>query len=977
MCKTAFLFILFCVFFLGLSAQNLSVHQLQNEYYSSFGEKNASYWDSLTNHKKTDFNQDKSCNLNKVVFGWNPYWAGTAYENYQWDLLSDLCHFSYEVVASTGAATSTHSFLTDPAVTTALANGTKVHLCVTLFSSHATFFASSTAKQTLISNLISLIQQRGAHGVNIDFEGVPSAQSANLTAFLIDLCNQMHVAVPGSIVSVCLPAVDWGPSWDVATLNNYIDLFLIMGYDYYWSTSANAGPTSPTYSFTSGYTRNISRSMTYYLNAGVSNNKLALGLPYYGFDYPTSSSTLNATTTAAGSSRTYKTIRDNTSGYYSQASKQWSATSWVPYWIYNNGTTWRQCYVDDENSFRKKLDMVQQQGIAGIGIWAMGYDDGYSELWDAINDKLTDCYAFACGDSLFDMGGPAWSYFDNERYTYTIAPQGISTVGLDFSSFNLEANYDSLWLYDGADITSPLIGAYTGTNSPGSVFATGDKMTLRFKSDGLTSTTGFKANILCQTDNVPPTSLITTNNWETQDFTAGFTDEDNSGVAGRYFQILDYDGNEWRANGTHGFFNDNFQLALHSDWTSVTGTWSISSGHLLQTDETNTNTNIYAGVNQDAQYDYIYHWQMNTGGAGTNLRAGFHFFCDRPDSTNRYNSYFIWFRYAATPYIEIYKVVNNTFSQVKASTFPLVANQWYDIKTSYSPATGLIEIYVDDQFITSWIDPSPFQNGVAISLRTGNSSTSFDDVKVYRSRTATENVSIGGSSAMVRYQNPSPVIPSCRIKSLVYDIYRNSVITGSDVNVDWTPPSDMIVLDGVGADIDTSYSLTELDGNWTASVDVNSGLLQYYYSIGTTPGDDDVIAWTTSAGVSSHQTGLTLTDGQIYYFSVRAENGAGLFSADSSSDGQIAWYPVSAEELHAEGKMTVFPNPASQQVTLFSGCEMQKITFLDINGKIVKQLQGKNQRIMTINIEDLSDGQYLIFINESKEFYRIIKQKKQ
>ena len=200
------LFIFLSVITLNVFGQenHKSIHQLELEYYNSLNIDAESYY-SINQPAEIDIlKSSKSCEHTKIVFGWHPYWANGMETNYQWDLLTDMSFFSYEVNPSTGNANSTHGWATSNAVTQALANGVRVNLCVTLFSEHATFFASPTAQQTLITNLINLVQSRGAHGVNIDFEGVPGAQKTNFTNFLIDLCNQMHSAIPNSKVSLCL-----------------------------------------------------------------------------------------------------------------------------------------------------------------------------------------------------------------------------------------------------------------------------------------------------------------------------------------------------------------------------------------------------------------------------------------------------------------------------------------------------------------------------------------------------------------------------------------------------------------------------------------------------------------------------------------------------------------------------------------------------------------------------------------------------
>ncbi|MBA3972304.1 MAG: hypothetical protein H0X46_09210, partial [Bacteroidetes bacterium] len=460
-----------------------SIHQEESEKYAQYNLTTNEQWDSLrtflsgTNHPPSHIsgelkNASRACNLTKRVYGWHPYWSAGLEANYDWNGLSDLCYFSYEVNSATGNANSTHNWATAPAVTTALANGVNVTLCATLFSGHTTFFASSTSQQTLITNLINLVSARGAKGVNIDFEGMGSSHRVAFTNFMIDLCNQMHAAIPGSEISICLYAVDWSNVFDMAAMNPYVDLFIIMGYDYYYSGSTTAGPESPLYNFQTSYNYTLPKSLTFYLKQGTTPSKLLLGLPWYGREWATTSSAVPSATSGAGtSSVTYSAMRDNVSGYYS--TRAWEPISYSTYFpSVRGGNNW-QAFIDDSYSLRKRFDMVNQRNIGGIGIWALGYDDGYNDLWNLIQDKFTDCAVVPCTDTIYDMGGPVRNYYDNEDYTYTIAPTGATGVTLNFSSFNTELNYDTLWIYDGASTASRLIGTYHGAVSPGLISSSG------------------------------------------------------------------------------------------------------------------------------------------------------------------------------------------------------------------------------------------------------------------------------------------------------------------------------------------------------------------------------------------------------------------------------------------------------------------------------------------------------------------------
>ncbi|MCW8899010.1 MAG: glycosyl hydrolase family 18 protein, partial [Flavobacteriales bacterium] len=532
----AFILIVSFQYLIGNLQAQTSIHQQQLTYYNSLGNADANYYEQNTTAAKMQHkNQKLNCTLNKVVYGWHPFWVGNAYQNYDWDLLSHFSFFSYEVDAATGNPNSTHGWATSAAVDAALASGnTKVTLTATLFSGHATFFNSSTAQQTLITNLINLIQSRGAHGVNIDIEGLPSAYKTAFTNFMINLANQMHAAIPNSDVSTVLYAVDWNNVFDFTNMAGVVDHFIIMGYDYYWTGSTTAGPNDPLYHFSTTYNYNLSRSITYYLNKGCPKNKLILGLPYYGREWPTTSTTVPSQTTGNGIARFYNDVKTNASGNFSTANHQYDNDSYSDIYVFNNGGP-RQCFISLENSLRKRMEHINTTGIGGMGMWALGYDDGYTDLWDAIEDYMTTCFSYPCSGTIHDFGGPYKNYYDNENYTWTIAPTGAGSINVNFTSFDVETGFDYLYIYDGATTAAPQIAGspFTGTTLPPSFTSSTGALTFRFTSDGATVRPGFVANYSCNVDNIAPTTSVSApTGWVTSNFTANFTDADNTGGSG-------------------------------------------------------------------------------------------------------------------------------------------------------------------------------------------------------------------------------------------------------------------------------------------------------------------------------------------------------------------------------------------------------------------------------------------------------------
>ena len=566
-----------------------------------------------------------------------------------------------------------------------------------------------------------------------------------------------------------------------------------------------------------------------------------------------------------------------------------------------------------------------------------GINWDWERYYKLINNNPTTTTQTTASGNFYDTGGAGGNYSDDERYVTVISPTGATTVTLTFTSFNIENNWDYLYIYDGNSLSANLIGVYTGSNSPGTVTSSGGSLTLEFRSDCSTVSSGWAASWTSNatppppSDNIAPSTVVSVPaNWVTQNFTASFTDSDNTGGSGlekSYYQVIDYDGTDWRANANKGFFSDNFdQISVHTDWSSVSGTWNIVNGELVQSDEANTNTNIYAYVNHSLSNRYLYHWAGKMEGAGTNRRAGLHYFADQPTLSNRGNGYFVWFR-LDNDKVQLYKVTNDVFNLEDEITFDFNASQWYDFKVIYDRISGKHQVYIDNNLVQTWTDASPYSGGNYISFRNGDSKYTVNNLKVYRSRNSSVTVEVGATGDL-RYQNTNPLTAAGRVKSIVQDIAGNlSSISQQDVNVDWTAPANIsVVNDGSGADISVTYNNNQLAANWSASSDTHSDISRYWYSIGTTPGGTDIVNFTDNAWYDSViVTGLNLAYGTVYYFTVKAENGAGLFSGNTSSNGQtvtvpfnepVASYTYSATAV-CQGNTINFSNNSTDATSYF------------------------------------------------------------
>ena len=509
---------------------------------------------------------------------------------------------------------------------------------------------------------------------------------------------------------------------------------------------------------------------------------------------------------------------------------------------------------------------------------------------------------------------------------------GVSNVIINQSQYS--AQWVSLGVYsmDAGQTDYVYLGDGTGTASQNIAF---DAMKFRH---------------LGPVDNTAPTTAIAAlNNWETTNFTASFTDADNSGGSGldkSYYQVLYFNGTEWHANANNGFFADNFDSYNSTVWAapSNSGTWLVTAGNLIQTDTTAGNSNIYSSLNQNLSNRYLYQFYAmidSVSYSGNQHRFGFHFFSDNGALANRGNSYFIYFR-KETNTLEFFKVINDVFTVTKTvNDVTTTFGQWNDYKIIFDRTTGKIDVYRNDILLGTWTDTSVLTTpGNYISFRTGNCKASISELKVYRSRLPSVTVTLGAAATNdIPCQNPDVATFAAKIKSIVNDVAGNlSAIAFQNINVDWTGPSCLTVNDGIGNDIDTISSLTTLSANWTASIDSNSDIVKYWYAIGTTAGATDILNWTDN-GLSTTATnsGLTLIQGQTYFFSVKTVNGAGLTSI-CSSDGVVVDVNTGISKNENQINIAAQPNPFNNSTTLLftTKAEQQiQITLTDMLGKVI------------------------------------------
>jgi len=322
-----------------------------------------------------------------TVFGWHPYWSGNAYLSYNYSLLSIISYFSYEVNPENGFYKSIHNWRETDLVDSAKANNCKILLTLTNFgeSNNRKLLHSAEAKKNLISTAITLVRERKADGLTLDFENINSAEKALFTNFIIDLATSLKSENNEYMLTVALPAVDFEKVFDFNQINLYVDLYVMMGYEYHGSNSMLAGPVAPLTGGDKWKSFTLQNSVDEYIVNGVPAKKLILGLPYYGAEWVTNDLKFPSGAKSFVKYHTYRQAKQLSGKKMGEIDE----ASMSKFYTYSDlGANYRQLWFEDTITLGAKYNWVKDKQIGGIGIWALGFDNGHDELWKLIADKF-------------------------------------------------------------------------------------------------------------------------------------------------------------------------------------------------------------------------------------------------------------------------------------------------------------------------------------------------------------------------------------------------------------------------------------------------------------------------------------------------------------------------------------------------------------------------------------------------------------
>jgi spore germination protein YaaH len=275
-------------------------------------------------------------------------------------------------------------------------NHTQLEIVLAQFNNDeiSAFLLSPSSQQQLLTELNSILLEYPFTGVNIDIEytgPVTTNLQDDLATFMHNLNNNLKQRRQGVNLSIDIysSSGDNNDLWNLPKIAPNVDEVVVMAYDFHRRSSPLAGPVAPLFGGQVLWDSDITSHLKTILTS-VPADKLLLGVPFYGYEWQTTSREAQATTLPeTGSTASFDYVQSILSQKTElKVQEGWSEEALSPYLSYVKNHKTYIIYYENSRSLSYKLDLVNQLELRGIAIWALGYEKDSRELWDTIKNKF-------------------------------------------------------------------------------------------------------------------------------------------------------------------------------------------------------------------------------------------------------------------------------------------------------------------------------------------------------------------------------------------------------------------------------------------------------------------------------------------------------------------------------------------------------------------------------------------------------------
>ena len=228
--------------------------------------------------------------------------------------------------------------------------------------------AGTTNRTHLIDGLINTALEYGLDGLNIDFENISLDAGEPFIQFIREL------SVPCREYGIVLSVDNYVPMghtdhYDRAEQGVVADYVIIMGYDEHYAGSDEAGSVASINFVEKGIENTV---------AEVPAEKVINGIPFYTRIWKSGPEGLSSEAVTMGMAQEFV---ENHS-----IAVRWDETTCQNYGEVQEGDTLYQVWLEDADSIRVKLNIMQNYDIAGVAEWRLGHES--ENVWDVIEEYM-------------------------------------------------------------------------------------------------------------------------------------------------------------------------------------------------------------------------------------------------------------------------------------------------------------------------------------------------------------------------------------------------------------------------------------------------------------------------------------------------------------------------------------------------------------------------------------------------------------
>ena len=231
------------------------------------------------------------------------------------------------------------------------------------------FLNSLEGRQKVIRTLIEEAQNFDLDGINVDIEGLAEPTDVyDFIEFVREICIACRRAGLYISVNNYVP-YNYNDHYDLEEQASFADYVIIMGYDEHTVGSQEAGSVASI-----GYVEyGIQEALK-----DVPAERLINGIPFYTIGWATEGGTVSGRTLDMAEAKVFMKDHD--------MKKEWNSTAGQNYAEKESGSKLYQIWLEDKKSISTKLDLMKENGLAGVAVWRLGLET--NDVWDVIDDYV-------------------------------------------------------------------------------------------------------------------------------------------------------------------------------------------------------------------------------------------------------------------------------------------------------------------------------------------------------------------------------------------------------------------------------------------------------------------------------------------------------------------------------------------------------------------------------------------------------------